>query len=93
MELWRLMMFSVLLTLIADTYKKSDKKDGYVSLEVNPNLAHDTTGTVKEAVELWHKVEPTELDDKSTCHQRRDSSDQAVDRQGDKRKCNPNLLL
>ncbi len=42
--------------LFAKTYQKSNKKDGYVSLEVNPNLAHDTTGTVKEAVELWRKV-------------------------------------
>jgi len=40
----------------AETYRISNKKDGYVSLEVNPNLAHDTTGTVKEAVELWRRV-------------------------------------
>ncbi len=42
--------------LFAKTYQKGNKKDGYVSLEVNPNLAHDTTGTVKEAVELWRRV-------------------------------------
>jgi len=42
--------------LFTDTYRRSNKKDGYVSLEVNPNLAHDTTGTVKEAVELWRRV-------------------------------------
>ncbi len=40
----------------AETYRKSNKKDGYVSLEVNPNLAHDTTKTVKEGVELWRRV-------------------------------------
>jgi transaldolase len=28
-------------------------QDGYVSLEVNPHLAHDTTGTVLEARRLW----------------------------------------
>jgi transaldolase len=34
-------------------YDKMDGKDGYVSLEVNPHLAHDTTGTIKEARRLW----------------------------------------
>ena len=34
-------------------YDKTDGKDGYVSLEVNPHLAHDTTGTIKEARRLW----------------------------------------
>ena len=27
--------------------------DGYVSLEVNPHLAHDTMGTLEEARRLW----------------------------------------
>lgn len=30
-----------------------DGKDGYVSLEVNPHLAHDTNGTIAEARRLW----------------------------------------
>ena len=34
-------------------YDKTDGKDGYVSLEVNPHLAHDTTGTMVEARRLW----------------------------------------
>jgi transaldolase len=34
-------------------YDKLDGKDGYVSLEVNPHLAHDTAGTLKEARLLW----------------------------------------
>ena len=34
-------------------YDKTDGKDGYVSLEVNPHLAHDTTGTIEEARRLW----------------------------------------
>ena len=33
-------------------YNKSDGKDGYVSLEVNPHLAHDTGGTIAEARRL-----------------------------------------
>jgi len=34
-------------------YEKTGGKDGYVSLEVNPHLAHDTKGTIKEARRLW----------------------------------------
>jgi transaldolase len=34
-------------------YEKTDEKDGYVSLEVNPHLAHDTKGTIEEARRLW----------------------------------------
>jgi transaldolase len=34
-------------------YDKSEGKDGYVSLEVNPHLAHDTRGTIEEARRLW----------------------------------------
>ena len=42
--------------LFADLYTKTDGQDGYVSLEVNPNLAHDTVGTVEEAKRLWARV-------------------------------------
>ena len=34
-------------------YDTTDGKDGYVSLEVNPHLAHDTSGTIAEARGLW----------------------------------------
>ena len=34
-------------------YKKTSSEDGYVSLEVNPHLAHDTKGTIEEARRLW----------------------------------------
>ena len=34
-------------------YEKTDGQDGYVSLEVNPHLAHDTPGTIQEARRLW----------------------------------------
>lgn len=34
-------------------YQDTDGKDGYVSLEVNPHLAHDTEGTIAEARRLW----------------------------------------
>lgn len=34
-------------------YHKTDGGDGYVSLEVNPHLAHDADGTILEARRLW----------------------------------------
>jgi len=34
-------------------YEKTDGKDGYVSLEVNPHLAYNTNGTIEEARRLW----------------------------------------
>lgn len=42
--------------LFADLYAKTNGGDGYVSLEVNPELAHDTEGTVFEAKKLWKLV-------------------------------------
>ncbi len=37
-------------------YDASGKRDGYVSLEVSPQLAHDTVATVAEALRLWNRV-------------------------------------
>jgi pyruvate kinase len=34
-------------------YDRTDGQDGYVSLEVNPHLAHDTRETTEEARRLW----------------------------------------
>lgn len=38
-------------------YDKTNGKDGYVSLEVNPHLAHDTDGTIQEARRLWASLD------------------------------------
>ncbi len=37
-------------------YEETQRRDGYVSLEVSPFLAHDTTGTLDEAMRLWQTV-------------------------------------
>lgn len=37
-------------------YQKTERVDGYVSLEVSPKLAHDTQGTLVEARRLWGKL-------------------------------------
>ncbi len=34
-------------------YERTSGKDGYVSLEVNPHLAHNTKGTIQEGRRLW----------------------------------------
>ncbi len=42
--------------LLLPVYKKSDGRDGYVSLEVSPDLAYNTEGTIAEAKDLAHRV-------------------------------------
>jgi transaldolase/glucose-6-phosphate isomerase len=42
-------------------YDASDGSDGFVSLEVNPRLARDTEGTLKEALWLWETVDRPNL--------------------------------
>ncbi|WP_342347933.1 transaldolase [uncultured Nitrospira sp.] len=42
--------------LMRPVYDTSDGRDGYVSLEVSPDLAFDTQGTIDEAVRLWQTV-------------------------------------
>jgi transaldolase len=37
-------------------YKSTNRRDGYVSLEVSPTLARDTNGTIEEARRLWKAV-------------------------------------
>ncbi len=42
--------------LLRPVYQSTKKRDGYVSLEVSPYLAHDTNGTIDEARRLWKTV-------------------------------------
>jgi transaldolase/glucose-6-phosphate isomerase len=42
-------------------YDRTDGRDGFVSLEVSPHLAHDTQATVSEALRLWHVVDRPNL--------------------------------
>ena len=48
------------VTMAADVfrpvYDRTQGKDGFVSLEVAPGLAHDTAGTIAEARRLWREV-------------------------------------
>jgi transaldolase/glucose-6-phosphate isomerase len=47
--------------LLRPIYDESDRRDGYVSLEVSPTLANDTEGTIAEAVRLWEAVDRENL--------------------------------
>ncbi len=42
---------------LSAVYDATDGADGYVSLEVSPELADDTAGTVAEARRLWEEVD------------------------------------
>lgn len=42
--------------LFLPLYQQSNAGDGYVSLEVSPYLANDTTATLEQAKQLWKRV-------------------------------------
>lgn len=47
--------------LLLPVYEATRGTDGYVSLEVNPKLAHETQATISEAKRLWAAVERPNL--------------------------------
>ena len=42
--------------MLRQVYESTNRRDGYVSLEVSPTLARDTKGTIEEARRLWKSV-------------------------------------
>jgi len=42
--------------LLSSVHEQTDGRDGFVSLEVSPHLAHDSAGTITEARRLWLAV-------------------------------------
>lgn len=47
--------------VLAGVYEATDGHDGYVSLEVDPRLAHDARATIAEARALWWAVDRPNL--------------------------------
>ncbi len=47
--------------LFRPTYDRTEGRDGFVSIEVSPKLAHDTAGTMAEARRLWQSVDRPNL--------------------------------
>ncbi len=42
--------------ILKPVYESSDGKDGYISIEVDPNYAYDTDNTIREAKELFSRI-------------------------------------
>jgi transaldolase len=47
--------------LLAERFRKGNGRDGFVSLEVGPAMAHDTARTIEEARRLWRLVDRPNL--------------------------------
>jgi len=47
--------------LLRPIYDRTERHDGYVSLEVSPDLAHDTEGTIAEVRRFWQMVDRPNL--------------------------------
>ncbi|RLA73071.1 MAG: transaldolase [Epsilonproteobacteria bacterium] len=46
---------------LRNVYDSTDRRDGYVSMEVSPRLSHDGPGTLDEARRLWAMVDRPNL--------------------------------
>ena len=42
--------------LLSPVYERSGGRDGFVSFECTPDLAHDAEGTIAQALELWKRL-------------------------------------
>ena len=60
---WELVIHDILgaLTAFAPVYASSGGGDGFVSVEVDPRLAHDTEGTIRAARDLWQRIDRPNL--------------------------------
>lgn len=47
--------------LLRPVYDRTNGQDGYVSVEVSPDLAHDTQKTISEAQRLWKTIDRPNL--------------------------------
>ena len=43
--------------VLAEVHRSSNGRDGFVSLEVAPELAHDTKGTIEQVRSFWQRVD------------------------------------
>jgi transaldolase len=47
--------------ILRPVHERSDGNDGFVSFECTPDLADDTEGTIRQALELWHRLDRTNV--------------------------------
>ena len=72
---WELVVEDVrgALSVLRPTFESSEGTDGFVSIEVAPELAHDTEATVVAARELHRRIDQPNLYGQNPCHPRRGS--------------------
>jgi len=60
---WELVIQDIVgaLDVFAPVYESSGGGDGFVSVEVDPRLAHNTEGTIRAARDLWHRIDRPNL--------------------------------
>ena len=60
---WDLVVEDILgaLAEFSALYESSRGQDGFVSVEVDPRLAHDTSGTIEAARHLWSRIDKPNL--------------------------------
>ena len=71
--------------VLRPVYDETGGVDGYVSLEVEPSLAHDTEGTLEQAARALEARRPPQRDDQDPGHRRGPAGDRAGDRRGHQR--------
>src|SRR5438034_932137 len=47
--------------VLAPVYKQTKKRDGYISMEVWPELANDSQGSIEQARKLWKEIDRPNL--------------------------------
>ncbi len=47
--------------VLAAVYKRTNKRDGYISMEVWPELANDSQGSIEQARKLWQEIDRPNL--------------------------------
>jgi transaldolase len=47
--------------VLRDTYERTGRRDGYVSFECTPDVAHDASATVRQAQHVWDRVDAPNL--------------------------------
>src|SRR5579885_1023792 len=60
---WRMVVDDIqeALRILRPVYDKSGGTDGFVSVEVSPALARDTSATIDEARKLWSRIDQPNL--------------------------------
>jgi transaldolase len=47
--------------ILHPAHERSGGRDGFISFECTPDVADDTEATIAQALDLWHRLEPTNV--------------------------------